>query len=244
MKVRRSFWVLAAVCALLAAGCGGEGGGDHGGPFHPSTTLATETPGTTWTYALSGTATPTGGGSSEIVSGTAQATVTSTTFNAQPVLAISLDSSISLNGGSVNHLIITYYVQQDVNGNIIEYGSSRTDSSGTTTLTVSNPSLANSELYPGTFSQGETINTNPSFTNNTSETYEFQIVQASQVNTQDGSYATWEATASIDGNPLGTQYWDPAIGSFVKGTFLGQGELGATTYNLTINYNLTSYTPG
>jgi hypothetical protein len=203
-------------------------------------TLTAEVANNTWNYNISGTATPVGGGAAQPISGTATAKVISMTFNSNTVPAFQIVSNISVNGGPSTPVTVTYYFQQDGNNDIIELGQSHTDSSGTTTKTVTAPSQANSEIFPGTFSNGETVTETINFTDTTSENYELVIGSPARENTPAGTFNTWPATITIGGVANGTQFWDPAIGFFVAGNIITVSEVGATTYSLNISYSLTS----
>lgn len=230
-----------ALLVLGTAGCGGSNNGSTS--IKPSTTLTTETPGYTWNYTITGEAIPTAGGTAEPVTGTAQATVTNAVVNGS-TLALALTTNISVNGGTSYPISITYYVAQNDTGDIIEYAISHTDSSGTVTHNVTSPSLANSEIFPGTFTQGETIGETINYNGGSSDAYSLEVVQPVEVTTTAGNFATWQANVVDDGEPLGTQYWDPAMGMFVKGNINAQAYLGATQYNLSVNYSLTSTSGG
>lgn len=230
---------LAGVLFMFCAGCGGGGSGSSTA-IGSSTTLIPELNNYTWNYKLSGTVTPAaGGGGSQTVTGTATATVTTTNFAGEPAFEIDLASNISLDGGAAIPTSLIYYVTQDANGNLIELGQSQTDSSGTTTQTVSSPSLTDSELFPGTYSAGETVGETINFTSS-SEAYLLEVIGSTQVTVPAATFSTWQESIAVNNAPFATEDWVPSLGFFVYANFVNQEQLGSTLYNLNINYALTS----
>jgi len=228
-----------AVVVFGTAGCGGS----SSTPIHPATTLITVQNGDQWQYNITGTATPTGGGQALPITGTAIINTGSTTVNAQPALVFSIASNVSVNGAAAVQIVQDIYFTQDVNGNLIEVQQSLQDSSGVKTKTVTTPSLANSEIFPGTFSNGETVAETIDFTDTTSEAYKLVVGAPAQETTPAGVFNTWPTTITIGGAAQGTEFWDPAIGMFVQGTInTGNVDVSGTNYNLSISYALTKVT--
>ena len=230
---------LAGVLFAFCAGCGGGGGSSTGAAIGSSTVLIPELNNYTWNYKLSGTVTPAGGGGSQTVTGTATATVTTTNFAGEPAFEIDLASNISLDGGAAIPTSLIYYVTQDANGNLIELGQSQTDSSGTTTLTVSSPSLTDSEIFPGTYSAGETVGETINFTSS-SEAYLLEVIGAGQLTVPAGTFNVWQESIAINNATFATEDWVPSLGFFVYANFVNQEQLGSTLYNMNIDYALTS----
>ncbi|HEX5324819.1 MAG TPA: hypothetical protein VFW40_13610, partial [Capsulimonadaceae bacterium] len=100
------------------------------------------------------------------------------------------------------------------------------------------PTLANSELFPGTFSQGTAISEILHFTDTTTQAYTLLVGAPIQVNSTAGLFNTW--TTTITGQASGTQYWDPGLGFFVKGNIVNQANVGGTLYNFNLAYSLTA----
>src|SRR5579862_3078329 len=120
MMLSKRRGMLIIVSGLLMASIAGCGGSSTS--VHPSTVLIAETTGNTWSYSLSGTATPTAGGAAQPVTGTAQISIISTNFNANPVQAIQIVSNVSINGAATVPVTQTIFFQQDGSNNIIELG--------------------------------------------------------------------------------------------------------------------------
>ena len=255
---------LFAIITLLAAGCGGGGGSGSGGGngqvIPASKLISLAQTGTIWSYSITGTATPVAGGAAEDVTGTGYFEVISET-SPSPPLKLGIDSTISLVGGQGSFEPVLYVAQDGTTGSLYEIDEELPDSAGTAGVSpTTSPSLSSTEIIPGTFYQGETIDKTFSFedTGDTifegptsgSMTYSAVVQAPQEVSTPAGSFATWplqfRITGCDEGITSGTEYWNPALGYYVLANLnianvhINSVNGGTIAYNLSLTYTLTS----
>lgn len=264
--VARHTLALVAIIALLASGCGGGGGKGNvtgNAQVTPATHLITEAQtGTIWSYSITGTATPVAGGSAENVTGTGYFEVISVpSMFSVPAIKLGIDSTIDVIGGQGSFEALYYVAQDSATDSLYELQEDMPDSAGSESIIpTTSPSLSTTELIPGTFYQGESIEKTFDFGTagdtilegpaSGSLTYNAVVQAPQEVSTPAGSFATWPVQFNItgcqEGITSGTEYWNPALGFFVSATLnienvhISSDSGGTIAYNMSLTYTLTS----